>query len=501
MSTSSRAGTIVARRWTKLDVAVWVLLAGIAALNIRSSHNWGGDFSMYIRQAKNIVAGIPQEQNGYVYAPETTFIGPKAYSIGFPLFLAPFCWLLGDSIRTYTTAISVAAFVFSLSAWAYFFSLFRHRGWAFALTAMISLNPWFVEFKGSVLSDIPFSAAVILFTFLVEEKRPPGKLGILLTGMLAGYAFSIRTAGVAIFGALFFTAALSWYRGRGRTAREWMRPLQAAGIGVGMFVLLQVAFPTPTMSSYADSLNFASLAKQMAVNAQYYLVTMREIIPNSGPVFLQTLFYHFSVVGIVWGFCRRVRSGPRYTEWFFALYLLVLLAWPGTQGFRFLLPIAPIALGYVGESLRAAFPRAMEGTKSSRFATAAIVITLVLFQHPTLGVQKRAHQVIDGPQLEVVQEAFARVRETVPEGAVVAFHNPRVLALYTDRPGVADGYSSDLEETRRFLTKMKAQFLLFDIGMHDSASRKVAERHGSLLWSNSRYQLFALNLRDGNPAH
>ena len=47
-------------------------------LTIRDGHNWGGDFSMYIHHAKNIVDGTKYQDTGYIYNPSYPSLSPKA---------------------------------------------------------------------------------------------------------------------------------------------------------------------------------------------------------------------------------------------------------------------------------------------------------------------------------------------------------------------------------------------------------------------------------------
>ena len=37
---------------------------------IREGHDWGDDFSMYIRHAQNIAHGEPYAETGYIYNPQ-----------------------------------------------------------------------------------------------------------------------------------------------------------------------------------------------------------------------------------------------------------------------------------------------------------------------------------------------------------------------------------------------------------------------------------------------
>ena len=92
-------------------------------INIKSSHDWGDDFAQYIHQAKNITAGIPQQQTGYIYNPEFHHLGPPAYPVGFPLLLAPVYAIFGNSIKHFDIYISFFLLGFALLM---FYFLHKH---------------------------------------------------------------------------------------------------------------------------------------------------------------------------------------------------------------------------------------------------------------------------------------------------------------------------------------------------------------------------------------
>ncbi|HEV2672560.1 MAG TPA: hypothetical protein VGU74_15810, partial [Gemmatimonadales bacterium] len=66
------------------------LVVGVLYLaTIRAGHGWGDDFAQYILHARNIAAGVPYTQTGYIYNPDNPEVGPRAYPPGFPVLLVP----------------------------------------------------------------------------------------------------------------------------------------------------------------------------------------------------------------------------------------------------------------------------------------------------------------------------------------------------------------------------------------------------------------------------
>ena len=86
----------------KREVLILVLLiltsVFLTRLCIHPGHNWGGDFSQYISQAKALVEGsqdVLLEQNSYAMENSDEIIGPYLYPLGFPLLLSPVYYIFG----------------------------------------------------------------------------------------------------------------------------------------------------------------------------------------------------------------------------------------------------------------------------------------------------------------------------------------------------------------------------------------------------------------------
>jgi hypothetical protein len=468
-----------------------VILFLISLLNLRATHNWGGDFSMYIHQAKNMIEGSAQTQNGYLYSTFTSYHGPQAYPVGLPLLLAPVYALFGNSIFHFEWVIAISAFLFSLLTWRYLSQITKNTFVGLTLTLLIALNPWFIEFKGNILSDIPFSAFVIGIILLANSKNKIDAKRAAVLGLLTGYALLIRSAGVALLGAFGLFFLLSFIK----RDRENTVPLKSASIffvsSIGLFWLFQYfLFPAPSVSSYSDSFDIFGMLRMVSKNADYYIQTTRDIIPNAGPVIFQTLLYFFLVVGIVSGFFIQSRKEFRFSECFALAYLSLLLLWPGLQGFRLLLPIAPLGLGYAFTALNTVCPTWTTGMGGKRSASIALAVTLLVFAHPVIETQKRRTTLVDGPQTPEAQEVFAFIRDQLPKEANITFHNPRVLALYSERNAIADPFGTPENEITRHFEKMRANYFLIDRRFTEDTVKSAINLAGTPVFENSRFELY-----------
>ena len=82
-----------------LVVVVFSSLISFSVLTI--GHNWGGDFSAYIMQAKSIVEGEMRSfltRNTFTVVQSSSPMGPTAYPWGFPLLAAPVILAFGTHL-------------------------------------------------------------------------------------------------------------------------------------------------------------------------------------------------------------------------------------------------------------------------------------------------------------------------------------------------------------------------------------------------------------------
>ncbi|RLD53513.1 MAG: hypothetical protein DRI97_13315, partial [Bacteroidetes bacterium] len=181
-----------------------IILLPLFFINVRSSHDWGGDFAMYIMQAKNIVEGVPQTEVSYIYNPDNPVIGPPAYPIGFPLLLSPVYALAGNSIFAFSLWITAFLFgtgmIMALYLRRYFTELV-----AFFLVMILMYNPWTLGMKLEIMSEFPFAFLLMLCLYLFEKYAGgPFWMGIVIA-FVGGLLMSVRTIGV-----VFPIAVLIW---------------------------------------------------------------------------------------------------------------------------------------------------------------------------------------------------------------------------------------------------------------------------------------------------
>ena len=137
-------------------------------LNIRVDQSWGDDFAQYIHQAINLVEGKPQFETGYIYNENYPMLGPKSYTVGFPLILAPIIALFGNDMLmlNYLMTAFLALTFIVMSSW-----LLNYFRWqtAVLLSLICIYNPWMIYFKAEINSEIPFTFFIMLFLFVYNS--------------------------------------------------------------------------------------------------------------------------------------------------------------------------------------------------------------------------------------------------------------------------------------------------------------------------------------------
>src|SRR2546422_796036 len=187
-------------------IAVLVGLFYLAT--IRTGHDWGDDFALYIQHARNIGAGAPYAATGYIYNPHNPAIGPRTYPPGFPLLLAPVVAVFGLELQPMKVVV-VLCFVGVLLMLPRVFQRDLPPRYTAALILVMGLNPYFWDFKDQVLSDIPFLLFMLLslHAFQRATKVP-------LAGVAAAAAIPTRALGVVVPAPFIASEPLLWRRVR-----------------------------------------------------------------------------------------------------------------------------------------------------------------------------------------------------------------------------------------------------------------------------------------------
>lgn len=188
-------------------------LAAVMYATHRTGHWWGDDWALYIRQAQGLLDGHPNrvlDENEFtVTMSRGAEFSPPLYPWGFALILAPFVAVVGADLDALAIVPVLSACVFAC-CW---FGLARRRvGYLPALVgvAAVTMTPLLLSWTELIQSEWPFLAVVAAALLALDRVATSGALvapagrvaPLVLIGLAAAAAFTVRREGLAMVGAI-----------------------------------------------------------------------------------------------------------------------------------------------------------------------------------------------------------------------------------------------------------------------------------------------------------
>jgi hypothetical protein len=461
---------------------LWLILATVLAififyvLTIRSGHNWGGDFSLYIHHALNLVSGKPYSDTGYILNPYNPWISPAVYPPVFPVLLAPVVAIFG--INFYAMKIYLIGYLCASLIVLYRLIVYKIESaelrWGVILIA--GLCPWFWDLKDNILSEFVFMFFMLLFMLVGEkllrntEDMSVGrqiKMG-LIVGLLGYLAYGSRTIGVILVPCFVFAYLVF--------NRKFNYIIVVSVLSFAVLFLVQERF-MDTNAAYAEMvqhhqekrtvmqdarkeqtsiLNPAMILQYIKRNIAYYDLQMTRYWTNGFSEHFRNLTYILTVLLMLTGFLLLIFR-KNVSELISLGYIGLLLAVPFLQGNRYLLPIIPLYILYVFKGLEAPFIKRVP--VSGHFLFGALM-AIILASYAGAYSGKQYGPIRGGVEDPASQDIFRYIRENIPENARIVFKKPRVLALFTGRPSFV--YEPDFgpENTWKMLHELNGEYVL-----------------------------------------
>jgi hypothetical protein len=400
-------------------------------LQLHNGHDWGGDFSMYIHHAVNLVKGIPYSQTGYIYNPDTASYGPQAYPPVFPLMLAPFVFIYGVNLLVLKIP-GILCFTIFL-----FFLNNRIAGTDlpepihFLLIGLIGFSPAFFFQSESILSDIPFLLLTSIALYRLDRAFSAENMGRdwksdLLTGLCVYLSYGTRTIGIILLPIVILMYLIK----RKNHGRSFLIIL---GTACGLILLQRCLIPGT--GSYLDQIpgSLHDLAIILNVLLNDYLTLAMKMVPI-GNLTAQKIVFFIVFLIILVGFYTRVKKNLSSFEAFFGVYLATLLVWPSYQGYRLLLPIMPLVFLYLVEGISILLKwNRLDAIRNGLY----VVLILVAAGGYLIVYRQILPRPISAMEKETTHELFNYVKNETPPDDVFVFFKPRVLALFTGRSALA----------------------------------------------------------------
>lgn len=313
--------------------------------------DWGGDWAAYVHQAQNILSGDSPEATGYIYNPEYFRLAPPSYPSGFPMVLSAWISIFGSSMAGFIHLMSVFALFFG---WGFYRISARRvsHGAAWAMTLITVYNPWMIRFQGEIIADLPFATWVVWSVFFYHRARRSRKTRRwILTSLAIIMAILTKSIGWVLPIAVVLDQIVLWWKTK--EADPWIA-MGATTLTTFLGVQLVEKIWLPTESQHLE--HFTRIASDrsdlmsvitdniegyMNIYEAFFIVDVGDFtfIAATVGAFLMV----FAWIGAI---TRWIKRGLEWDDWVFLGLMAGLLAFPITNGFRYLLPAFVFIFGY-----------------------------------------------------------------------------------------------------------------------------------------------------------
>ena len=423
-------------RWMVLAVALVSFIVAFSGFN--PSPHTGGDNAGYLSLAYSIVSG-----SGYVelWDPETPI--HTKYPPVYPFVLA-LAMLLG--VKSWV-AFKLLSVVFTTISLAIMFDWVRSRhmaGLALCVCSVLIFSPAILWSSNWILSDPLFLTLTLccFWAFGRWEERGHHWSWLFVGCSSAILALFTRTAGIPIVLGIVGTLALKkqwkilaiFLFAVTLPSLAWLSFTQGAPTGqyVSEFFLVDPYQPELGGINVLDFLTriLTNMSKYIFLYFPQGLSSWSE----GGSKFLGPLVFLTASIG----WFKRLRYRAGVSEFFFPLYLLLILSWPVVwSGDRFALPLYPLILLYAGDAIAKSFR-----TKSPWLGIVSCVSLVLLFLVPSVNnwyestgnARECRRAVSDMGSFSCYNSGFQEfvsaaewLGDNVPEGSAVFSRKPRIF--------------------------------------------------------------------------
>lgn len=461
----------------------------VASSMLYPGHNWGGDFSQYIAQARALATGTVDlwyEKNSFIINHSCDGLGSHAYPWGFPILLTPFYILFGADIIVFKKII-IILFAASIFVLFIFYNEKMPIAETYIFTLLIGINPVYLASTDCVQSDIPCMFFSILAVYHIDRHLKLGKIqNAICAGFFTFAAVQMRTMALGILLALvcmdiFLLSDYFVHKMRGKKifpdniyfTYSWKKHI----IPYMVFFGAQKVFDLFFVSAGETYLGYFTLdimnIKEMVSK---YIQCFQDVLGD-----FWILFVLFLIVGMF--HCYK-------EEWYCVIYctgmLVMLLIYEYYQGARFLFSIFPFIYLFVYYGVKILYSHWF--SKYIRFGMfVALLLVLAsymknLYINDWL-VRRSITWEIDAYSSDAM-EVYTYIDEKIDDDKVIYFFKPRVLYLNTNN------YSYTKEDSVEAM--VKADYWLFwsNDFLVDCKDYALKNHSDKIIFQNNQFILF-----------
>ena len=480
-------------------IILFIASFSISLIGINNGHDWGGDFSQYIAQARAIDTNTINEwlsKNKWIIDNSSPGLGSIAYPWLFSILIAPIYHFFGLNYIPYQIFLSC---IFSLCIVSFFW-LLKKRGinsWvALLFPLLLILNKEYLVLTKLILSDLPCLLFTILAWIAIDSYLTERTIKkAIIIGVLGFLSFFTRTMGAAVLVSLAIVD--------GFYLIKQIRIKEVKHIGIvclpyicfaAIWLVSSIVFPKGG-ASYTTY--FSINLRQIVDNIRYYLKILWDFVYQTqlGDHYeiqvLTRVACLCAIALIIIGFFKQLYNGDHL-----AIYSIVmmsmLMVYDYRQGTRFLLSIYPVLLMFVYYGYKTVI-RSRKGKITAMILGSVICITSIY-----CGIHY-INSIITTPAINEVGSDNAKglyqyINTELNNEDVVYFRKPRVLYLYTDV------YSYRVDGILSMQDISKADYVLRAKALADNSLDSLidsSQQSFELVFQNEDFKLYKVLFSEG----
>ena len=412
-------------------------------MSIKEGHQWGDDFAQYLAQARAISNGeIRQfvEDNTYIVLNSPVDMATPVYPWGFPLLMSVFVPFFGNNIIMYKV---VCCIIIALAATMLYLFLRQHLEdyKAFMISLCFGLDYSILKSCNNVISDMLFLMLTLISFCLMNDyfEKEQNRPKMFILGLVIGYAYMTRSQGIALLLSYFLCHIYLIFKNKNNLNKKLFSTiLPYCGFFV-IYLLDKILF----LHSERSSLYFLEYMdlKTFLSNIKYYLVVLYGYVsvPNNYKLFVYICMCFFVLIGFIDYVFIRKENVERISFSFLASWALIgiNLLFPWHQGARYMLPVIPVFVMFMGMGITSTGKILKMNNKYSIYLEILACILFSLFGPIYYTKQnidnKRAYY--KGAYTDQAVEMYEYIEQNTSEDDIFCFFKPRALYYQTGRLG------------------------------------------------------------------
>ncbi len=419
----------------------------LISLCINNGHDWGDDFALYIEQAKSTTDFSMYDLyslNKNTVQSSIAIMGPYLYPNGFPSLLAPVYYCFGINFIG-MKAFCALFLLLSIPVISHLFKpFFSNKFYPLFIVLSICLHPAFVTFSDSISSDLPFFF-FSLFSLLLMNK-PNTIPNQILLGVCIFFSYFIRDIGIVLIPTLLTYQLQQKWRSNEKTNLHFyaIPYLMFAILWVTQFLLLPQGGEnhyTMLFTKFSFSQLGSGIEYYLHQASSYFFIRIRYLLP--------LLF--IMVAGMLSSWKQNLHF-IIYT----VLILVILLAWPGYQGIRFIFPLIPFALYFMLKGCIFIY---------DAFNFNKTYLLLILSVTLIISTVKSVTTIIEFSKIDTNQSytpemilLYNFITKNVEENDIIGFFKPRALRLFTGRNAIYTDQDHFAQSNAKYLLIKKTEY-------------------------------------------